>query len=354
MRRRTLFSACLSAVALALAGIGNTVLKAHEKKQGDLYVGSWVTLPGNINGILKVDRGTGEQTVVAQGGYLADLFDIIPEYPTTLLAVTPGFGNSGRVVRVDVGTGQQTVVATGLGQSTSAAFGPDGYLYVTDDGWGGPGGISKVDADFGTVTHFSTGGRPGRIIYHSNGYMYFTGSDVNGNPGIARLDLNTGIWTPLSSGGLFSQPRYIAEDLNGDLLVTDMGSPYDFNDSKIIRVKTSTGKQILLSDGEGSYNLNGIHVDKKGTIYVSDAGDGTTPAFAAVLKVNRGNGALTEIAVGDYMRGAGAITELASEGDDADCDFHQHHGRWFSLGKHHRDDHPRQQGKTHDKRGENT
>jgi hypothetical protein len=49
----------------------------------------------------------------------------------------PGELGTGRVVRLDA-SGRQTVIATGLSFPTAMTFGPDGALYVSNLGFGGP------------------------------------------------------------------------------------------------------------------------------------------------------------------------------------------------------------------------
>jgi hypothetical protein len=56
----------------------------------------------------------------------------------------PGEIGTGRVVRIDP-SGAQTVIATGLSFPTSMTLGPDGALYVSNLGFGGPApGIGQI------------------------------------------------------------------------------------------------------------------------------------------------------------------------------------------------------------------
>lgn len=104
----------------------------------------------------------------------------------------------------------------------------------------------------------------------------------------------------------------MAEDISGDILITDMGSPFDVTDSKIIRLNPVTGEQTLLSHGQGA-NLNGLWIDSAGTILVSDWGDAGNTTLAGVYEVNRSTGMLTPVIQGGYLVHAGAITGLISE-----------------------------------------
>jgi hypothetical protein len=57
---------------------------------------------------------------------------------------SPGELGTGRVVRIDP-NGRQTVIATGLSFPTAMTFGPDGALYVSNLGFGGPApGLGQI------------------------------------------------------------------------------------------------------------------------------------------------------------------------------------------------------------------
>lgn len=267
----------------------------------DLFVSDHNLAESNAPGIVRMDKATGAETLIAQGGYFADLFGIVYESSTTLVAIDAGFGN-GKAIRVDVTTGSQSLIADGLGHSISAAVGPDGAIYVTDDGFGGPGGVRRIDPTTQAVTVISAGGRPGGIVYHPDGNLYFSGFAVNGGaPGVARLDPNTGTWESITPTGMLTGAGQLTVDLDGSLLVADAGT-LAFGDSKVIRIDPDTGVQSLVSTGFGSSNLRGILVDPFGSIFLGDHGDNATPGLAGVFGMERYSGTLTELGSGTMFK----------------------------------------------------
>ena len=303
-----LLACVLCALALSL-GPGVGVVRGSQYDNSVLYAASWLGPGWGPCGIVRVDKATGAQTLVTAHPLLADLFVIIQETPTTLLAVTPGWGNNGRLMRIDTTTGAVSVIASGLGQASGLCIGPGGDIFVANDGWGGPGSIFRINPNTGAVTTFSYGGRPSKIIYHSDGFLYFTGWDVGGGRiGIARLDPNTGAWTSLSSGGFFTWGGTLLEDTNGEILVVDPGSYPTPGNGRIFRVDRSTGAQSVVVGGAGTRLLYSIFVDGSGTLYAGDAGLGDSQALGEIYRVDRASGTLTRVTFGGMVRTVHSIT----------------------------------------------
>jgi hypothetical protein len=120
---------------------------------GAFYVGNLGTFPitpGSQN-IYKVST-SGKMTVWASG--LTTVVGLAFDSRGRLYALesmtNPGFAGpnqlgSGKVVRVNA-MGPQTTIATGLSFPTAMTFGPDGALYISNDGFGPPtGSIVRVD-----------------------------------------------------------------------------------------------------------------------------------------------------------------------------------------------------------------
>jgi sugar lactone lactonase YvrE len=55
----------------------------------------------------------------------------------------PGELNAGKVVRID-SNGSQTTIVDQLSFPTAMTFGPDGALYVSNFGFGGPPGAGQI------------------------------------------------------------------------------------------------------------------------------------------------------------------------------------------------------------------
>jgi MBG domain/Domain of unknown function (DUF4214)/MBG domain (YGX type)/Abnormal spindle-like microcephaly-assoc'd, ASPM-SPD-2-Hydin/Immunoglobulin domain len=274
----------------------------------DIFVSDHNLSPSGESGIVRIDRVTGVQSVVTQGGNLGDLFGIAYESPTSVIVVDAGGGN-GLLVRVDVTTGQQTVLATGLGHAMDVALDADKNIYVTDDGFGGPGGVFKITPN-GQVSTLSSGGRPGGLVYHPDGYLYFLGLDLGGGQaGIARLDPATGQWTALPAGGPIAGGIGLAVDTNGDLLVAEGGTTAT-TDNRIYRVDRITGAQTTISTASNARDPRAIWVNSAGALFVGDCGDNSTDGIAGVFTLDRVTGVLAPISIGNSFRNLIGITGL--------------------------------------------
>jgi lysophospholipase L1-like esterase len=116
-----------------------------EANQHYLFLSDHNLATNGQSGIVRIDKVSGAQTLVTQGGYFGDLFGIVAESPTTLIGIDSA---SESIVRVDVTTGQQTMIvqSPALNNPGFASIGQDGFLYVSNSGQtGATGSILKVN-----------------------------------------------------------------------------------------------------------------------------------------------------------------------------------------------------------------
>ena len=143
---------------------GHIVPTAVAFHNGSFYVGNLGTFPVSANSrILRIDMQgnvhfvAGGLTAVTSiafdgGGRLYALQTSAPITSTT--ATAPIIPGSGSVVRLGA-NGEWETVATGLTFPTAVKFGPDGFLYVSNYGFGFPAGagqIVRVDVNKATGT----------------------------------------------------------------------------------------------------------------------------------------------------------------------------------------------------------
>ncbi len=127
--------------------------------QGELFtkvIGICVDIAGKIyvtdlsGKIIEVNPRTGNQHLISEGGLLKHPRAPIIESPKSILVGTAG--NNASIVRVDRATGQQSVVATGPFVGIAGmALSDDGLIYIADNGKGADasGFIAKFDTKNG-------------------------------------------------------------------------------------------------------------------------------------------------------------------------------------------------------------
>jgi glucose/arabinose dehydrogenase len=139
---------------------GHIVPTAMAYQDGSFYVGNLGEFPAQQHSkILRIDKYgnvhfvAGELTAVLGVAFdkAGQLYALETSAPIT--STTPGppiIPGSGRVVRLSK-AGAWEPVATGLTLPTGMTFGPDGYLYISDFGFGAPpqglGQIVRVDVN---------------------------------------------------------------------------------------------------------------------------------------------------------------------------------------------------------------
>lgn len=167
--------------------------------------------------------------------------------------------------------GSMSVIYTGAATTTGIAFGPDGFLYMSNNNLGT---ILKLTPDGQTATNFSSGiGTPRNIIFNSNNTMFVAGYNAaTASAGIFQVD-NTGAATFVLPDKSFGGWE-IAADTYGNFYEAD-----HFNN--VIRLIDPNGNAITIAgtgaaadvDGMGlgaSFNgPQGLTIDANGTLYVT-------------------------------------------------------------------------------------
>lgn len=203
--------------------------------------------------LLRVDPVTGQRLPVSdfgatKQGPLGEFpGDVAVEANGSILVVDPDAGTNakGRLFRVNSTTGNRTVLSdfnTGANQGAaprSMAIEANGSILVLDVSAGTnatgllfrinpANGSRTVVSDFGSFTFGPLGDAPADVAVEANGSILVVDFEAGtGGRGLLfRLDRTTGIRSPLtdfgdSKGGLGVDPRGVAVEPNGDILVID-------------------------------------------------------------------------------------------------------------------------------------
>jgi sugar lactone lactonase YvrE len=185
--------------------------------------------------------------------------------------------------------GQVSTFASGLGGVWNLAFGPDGYLYVTEHD---SNGLSKIAPD-GTVTPVVPGNGLSTVAdltYGPDNLLYFASLE---NSTVSRLDaqgqaMTVGTGFCLCSGE--GRGPALAFNAAGELYVAE---PCSIGPQRITKIAGGTAS-VFTHDVEGP---SGLAFDASGDVYVSEgpmgnvvrfSPDGTRHAFVSGLNQPQG------------------------------------------------------------------
>lgn len=254
-----------------------------------LYCNPVVSLGGRI---LRVDPVTGEETVIASGGYLNSTGAIVIDATGKIIVSV-----AGGIISVDPDTGDQAVIASGeyLNPPGPIAIDAAGKIIV-----GVPGGIVSIDPATGDHAVIASGehlNSPGAIVIDAAGKI-IVGSTTGyaGLGSIIRVDSATGAQHLVSSTGYISGfigPAGLAVDASGDIIVSNNG--YGVGAGSILRIDPVTGNQAVITAGlvfPWSLAIDGI-----GDIIVVDS-LGFWNGFGRIVSTNPLTGFQTVIAGG--------------------------------------------------------
>lgn len=222
-----------------------------------------------------MDYALGPTTALGAGGDPLDL-EIGPD---GALYVTK---HSGRAVnRVDLATGQVTTVVSGLPNNAyGLAFGPDGLMYVSGQGY-----LVRINSDGTRQTLVSTGSTLTDVEVGPDGMLYV--ADFNSNR-ILRVAPTTGQSEVFVSGGLLLNPYGLTFDGAGDLLVAN------YNGYNILKV--APNRAVTVYAETLAFRPLWLTATASGDVYVStDSPNGLTRV--------RPNGVMERLFTVNMLRG---------------------------------------------------
>ncbi|HYR83883.1 MAG TPA: PKD domain-containing protein [Terriglobia bacterium] len=279
--------------------------------KGDILVADGNSDAGKGRVIL-VNPVTGNQTSIAHGlPYLTEpvgvIFDPNDNNLLVINGITSGIGQINGVIRVNPGTGDQTLLSSGFDAPFAIALDNNGNIFVADSGYSAtdpahplvnrPGRILKVDRNTGAQTLWATGGyvdHPYGIAFDggNTNLLYVTdATSFNGQGAIYSLDpanINSPprlIWGPSTANPApvvpqsspLGCPLGLTVEGTGNLLATAFSYPapppnaiYGCVPPGIFRIDLINHVQVTMTDNNTtpplSWNLPfGIDTEDNGT-----------------------------------------------------------------------------------------
>lgn len=189
-------------------------------------------------------------------------------------------GNGSRIGTVDSTTGAGTDVgAQGFGASWAAAFGMDGTLYTTVNGFSGNAILATVDQTTGAATTVGTGLGTNLIALEvsSSGQMYGVGYN---NGVLYAIDSTTGTATAIGGTGIGNMM---------DLAFDSSGQLWGTVGNRLWTIDLTTGASTFVTTISGARNVMSLMFDSADTMLISEYVSG---ANLYSVDVSTGNASL--------------------------------------------------------------
>jgi sugar lactone lactonase YvrE len=208
----------------------------------------------------------------------------------------------------------QTLISQGglLSDPIGVALEESGHILVTDvtvkDASDMIPKLLRIDPATGGQEILSEGGLfqfPNGVAVNSFGEIYVADTDAGM---IIQVDPVTGQQSVFASGGAMERPVDIDFESNGDLIVTDQGNNRLeegelIDPRRILRLDEMTGSEVVVFEGGGLRDPQGIVVHPDGFWYVADAAV-FDPTKRGLWRVNPVTGGKTQIVLnqGNFRR----------------------------------------------------
>jgi sugar lactone lactonase YvrE len=232
-------------------------------------------------------------------------------------------GGGGKVIRVNRQTGNQSVVSNDsrFRDPFGITMAANGTLLVADQGaLGGQGAIFRVNPVNGNTTVVSSHGRfraPSGIAVEESGRIVV--ADPAAFPdrlgGVIRVNPANGNQTVVSRGGMFVGPRGLTVAPNGSIFVADESAFPPGSPGGVIRVNPQNGNQTEVASRQPFINPLGIERASTGRIIVGDetAPGGSGGGTGGVFRVNPRNGNVTKVASGNNLNTVSGVDILPND-----------------------------------------
>jgi hypothetical protein len=303
---------------LSIGGVLNFPTAIASNAAGDVFVLDSTTDPNlPLPLLIEIDLATGDQTPIPLGSGIGFVLGIDVEADGQVLVL--GAGPPTAIIRVDPGTGVQTVVAeggfVGSGFPSGIAVGSSEIFVITGLVSGG-GALIGVDPDFGFQRIVALGGfleMPGpqsELAFGPGGEVF--GLSLSGGVStiLFAVDPATGQQRLVSEGGVLSGAfmLHIATDPLVDVFVTDASGFVE----EISRIDPTSGAQTVIATRHETISAARITIDEvAGDVFVYD----TSPTTPGMVRVGADTATLESVSTGGFLGGSmGEGVTLATDG----------------------------------------